>query len=216
MKMMVVGCGRMGAELAQLLLQRGHTVTVIDSDSQAFARLKPHAKLKTVTGIAFDRDTLMKADIEHTDALAAVTSSDEANVVTARLASQIFFVPRVVARVYDPRKAEIYRRLGLQTISPLHWGIQRTAELLCYSELDAVLSLGAGEVEIIEAYAPHLLAGRTVREVTAPNEVQVTAITRGGRTFIPTLGTEFQEGDLLHLAVLTTATERLKNLLALA
>ncbi|HKZ70108.1 MAG TPA: TrkA family potassium uptake protein, partial [Anaerolineales bacterium] len=135
MKFIVVGCGRWGAGLAQTLSQRGHAVTIVDQDPSAFGRLGPNFKGKTITGIGFDREVLREAGIERADGLAAVTVSDEANVVTARLAQQVFHVPKVVARLYDPHKAEIYRRLGLQTISTVTWGIHRIAELLCYSEL---------------------------------------------------------------------------------
>jgi trk system potassium uptake protein TrkA len=136
-------------------------------------------------------------------------------VVVARVARQIFRVPRVVARLYDPRKAEIYRRLGLQTINPATWGINRLAELLGYSHLDSMMSLGSGEVDLVEAEIPPLLVGRTVNELTLPNEVHVVAISRAGRTFLPTRGAVFQAGDLVHLVMLTTSADRLKTLLGL-
>jgi trk system potassium uptake protein TrkA len=158
---------------------------------------------------------LVQAGIERADGLAAVTSSDEANVVAARMASQVFRVPKVVARLYDPRKAEIYNRLGLQTINTTSWGINRIADLLCYSQFEPILSLG-GQVDLIEVQIPMLLAGRTVNELTVPGEVMVVAISRGGQTFLCTLGTVFQEGDIAYLAVLPTAGERLKALLAMA
>lgn len=216
MKIMIIGCGRMGAGLAQTLNLRGHGVTVVDKDPIAFERLGPAFKGQTVVGVGFDRDVLLRAGIERADGLAAVMSSDEANAVAARLASQVFRVPRVVARLYDPHKAEIYRRLGLQTISPITWGVHQIADLLCYSPLDTVLSLGSGEVDLMEAEIPPLLVGRTVNELTVPDEIQVVAINRGGKTFLPTLGTVFQEGDMLYLAVLAASTDRLKALLGLA
>jgi trk system potassium uptake protein TrkA len=158
---------------------------------------------------------LLQAGIERADGLAAVTGSDEANTVIARLARQVFRVPRVVARLYDPRKAEVYQRLGLQTINPVTWGIHRIAELLCYSRLETLLSLGNGEVDIVEAELPLLLAGRTVNEVTVSGEIQVVAISRRNKAFLPTLGTVLQEGDLLHLAVLAASADRLKALLSI-
>jgi trk system potassium uptake protein TrkA len=216
MKIIVIGCGRMGSGLAQALNLRGHAVTVVDNDPTAFERLGPAFKGRTLAGVGFDRDVLLQAGIERADGLAAVTSSDEANVVAARLASQVFRVPRVVARLYDPSKAEIYRRLGLQTIAPVAWGVQQIADLLCFSPLETVLSLGAGGVDIVQAEVPPLLFGRTVSELTVPDEIQVVAVSRGGTTFLPTLGTVFQEGDLVHLAVLAASTDRLMALLALA
>ena len=215
MKMIVIGCGRMGAGLTRVLNLRGHTVTVVDKDPSAFERLGPTFKGKTVLGVGFDRDVLLEAGIERADGLAAVTASDEANVVAARLASQVFRVPRVVARLYDPAKAEIYRRLGLQTIAPVTWGIHRIADMLAYSPLGTFASLGSGEVDIVEVEIPLALAGRTVKDLNIPGEVLAVAITRGGKTLIPTLGAVFQHGDLLHLAVLDTSADRLKEMLGL-
>ncbi len=122
MRIIIIGCGRMGAGLARTLTLRGLTVTVVDSDQAAFERLGPAFSGQTIAGVGFDREVLLKAGIARADGLAAVTSSDDANVVAARLGRQIFRVPRVVARLYDPRKAEIYRRLGIQTISTTAWG----------------------------------------------------------------------------------------------
>ncbi len=215
MRVIIIGCGRMGSGLAQTLTLRGHAVTVVDKDPAALERLGPSFKGRTVVGIGFDRDVLVQAGIERADGLAAVTSSDEANVVAARMASQVFRVPKVVARLYDPRKAEIYNRLGLQTINTTSWGINRIADLLCYSQFEPILSLG-GQVDLIEVQIPMLLAGRTVNELTVPGELMVVAISRGGQTFLCTLGTVFQEGDIAYLAVLPTAGERLKALLAMA
>jgi trk system potassium uptake protein TrkA len=213
MKIIILGCGRVGSGLALNLSDRGHTITVIDKDPLALESLSAAFQGRTLQGGAFDRDVLLQAEIERADALAAVTGSDEVNFVSARLAKQIFHVPRVVARLYDPRKAEIYRRLGLQTINPITWGIHRLAELLSFSHLDSILSLGSGEVDIVEAEAPLLLTGRTVNELTLAGEIQVAAITRGGTTFLPTLGAVLQEGDIVHLVVLASSTDRLKKLL---
>jgi trk system potassium uptake protein len=214
-RFIIVGCGRDGAGLAQALDQRGHVVTVIDRDPAAFERLAPSFKGHTISGVGFDRDVLIKAGVEHADGLAATTNSDEANVVTTRVARQTFRVPRVVARLYDPRKAEIYRRLGIQSVTPSTWAIHRIAELLSYTHLDVVLSLGSGEVEVIMAEVPHMLAGRNASELTIPGEAQVVAVNRGGRTFLATLGTVFREGDQVYLAVQAASTERVKSLLAL-
>jgi len=216
MRIIVIGCGRMGAGLAQTLNRRGHAVTVVDHDPAAFGRLVASFKGQTVIGVGFDRDVLLEAGIERADGLAAVTASDEVNVVTARLASQVFRVPKVVARLYDPLKAEIYRRLGLQTIATTSWGVHRIAELLTFSQLNTVLSLGSGEVDIVDAEVSSILVGRMVNELAIPGEVHVAAISRDGRTFLPTLGTVFQKGDLIHLVVSAVSADRLKTLLASA
>jgi trk system potassium uptake protein TrkA len=215
LKIIVIGCGRMGAGLAQTLSLQGHAVTVVDADPAAFDRLGPSFKGNTVAGSAVDRETLLAAGMERADGLAAVTASDEANVVAARLAMLVFRVPRVVARLYDPRKAEIYRRLGLHTITPVTWGIHRMAELLCYSRLDTVASLGSGEVDVVEVEVPPLLVGRTVTELTVAGEAQVVSISRAGKTFLPTPATVFHKGDLVHVAVLVSSAERLRKLLGM-
>lgn len=216
MKFIVIGCGRMGAGLARTLILRGHMVTVVDRDPAAFERLGPMFKGRTVAGVGFDRDVLLQAGIERADGLAAVTASDEANIVAARVASQVFRVPRVFARLYDPRKAEIYQRLGLQTIAPVAWATSRAADLLSYSELDTVLSLGSGQVDLVELEVPPLLVDRTIQDLTILGEAHVVTITRGSRTFLPTMGTRFQAGDLIHLAVATASIERVRALLGLA
>ncbi|MCW5881407.1 MAG: NAD-binding protein [Anaerolineae bacterium] len=200
MRAIIIGCGRMGSGLAETLARRGFQITLVDADATAFERLGASLKVQRIVGVGFDRDVLLEAGVERADALAAVTASDDVNIVTARLARHIFHVPRVVARVYDPRKAAIYHKLGLQTVSTTAWGIQRMMELLSFSHLDVIASLGSGEVDVLELEVPALLVGRTVNDLTVPGEAHVIAITRQGRTFLPTLGTVFQAGDLVHLA----------------
>lgn len=213
MKIIVIGCGRWGSGLAGALEQRGHAVTVVDRDALALDRLGPSFRGRTVLGAGTDREVLVQAGIERADGLAALTASDETNVVAARVANRFFRVPRVVARLYDPAKAEIYRRLGLPTVSPAPWGIHRMAEVLVYSELQPLASLGSGEVELIELEVPALLAGRTAAELAIAGEASVVALTRRGRTFLPTLGTPLEDGDLVHLAVLAASADRLKVIL---
>jgi trk system potassium uptake protein TrkA len=213
MRVLIIGCGRMGAGLAQVMSLRGHFVTVIDKDPNAFRRLPPNFKGQTVVGVGFDRDVLRTAGIEQTDALAAVTASDEANVVAARIARQIFKVPKVVARLYDPAEAEAYDRLGLENIAPVSWGVSKIADLLSHSNLDVETSLGTGQVNLVVATLPPMLEGKTVNMLTIPAEVHVVAITRSGRTFLPTLGTVFQSGDQIHLVVLVSAMNQLDQML---
>jgi len=213
MKIIIIGCGRVGAGLAQTLVSRGHSVVVVDMDPLAFEKLGDKFKGQTIQGIGFDREVLLKAGIKRADGLAAVTASDEANVVVARIARDIFHVPKVVARLFDIRQAEIYKRLGLQTIAPSGWGINRIADLLLYSSLETVFSMGSGDVEMVEAEIPPLLVGKTVRDLTVVGEIHIVSITRANKTFLPTLGTNFREGDVLYLAVLITSTNRLKELL---
>lgn len=215
MKIIIIGCGRLGGALCDTLSQQGHEVSVIDRDPHAFERLEHFFQGATVAGGGIDREVLLKAGIESADGLAAVTSSDEINIVAARIARQLFRVPRVVARLYEPRKADIYRRLGVATISHVTWGVSRVVELLCYSHLDAIKTLGSGEVDIVEVEVPHLLVGHKVNDLTVLGEIHVVAVTRQGRTFLPTLGTEFREHDQMHVALLASSAQRLKSILGI-
>ncbi len=215
MKVIIVGCGRLGGELAGQLSQDGHDVTVVDKNPQAFYRLGPTFKGKTVEGIGFDRDVLVRAGVERSDALAALTSGDNSNIITARVARNVFRVPKVVARLYDPRRAEIYQRLGLQTVSSTAWGVSRTVQLLLHRDLNVIMTLGNGEVEVVEVETPPHWVSRSVSNVTVPGEITVTSITRKGRTFMPTLGTVFQDDDRLAITLLASSRNRLEDLLAL-
>lgn len=216
MRMIIVGCGRNGAGLAQTLSKMGHAVTVIDSVASTFKALGPSFKGETVEGIGFDRDVLLKAKIDQTDALAAFTSSDESNAVIARIAREIYHVPKVVARLYDREKAEIYKHLGVQTLSSTTWGIKRAADLLCYSPLNTVFSVGNGDVDIVEIEVPLLMVGHKVSELTVSGEIHMVAIARGNKTILPTMGTVLQKGDMLYIAAAVASSGRLKRLFGLA
>jgi len=215
MKIMIIGCGRQGTELAKTLCQNECEITVVDNDPDAFKRLGPPFHGQVICGDGLDREVLLKGGIERADGLAALTASDDTKIVVARLARQVFRVPRVVARVHDPLKAEIYRRLGVQTVTPVALGTLRFAELLTFSPLEPIKRLGNGEVGIVEIDVPPNLIGRTVIELTVPNEIFVVAISRDGTTFMPTLGAIFQEKDVVHLAVTAGSMDRLKALLGL-
>jgi trk system potassium uptake protein len=210
MKIIIVGCGRLGSKLGHDLSLGGHRVTVIDSNPAAFDRLGPGFKGEKIIGICFDREVLIRAGIEEADGFAAVTSSDETNITVARVARQMFQVPKVVARVYEPGKAKIYRRLGLQTISPIELGSNRLADLLSSSSLETAASLGNGQVHVVNAEVPAMLVGRSVGDLTAPGEFQVTAITRNGNTFLAAPAIVFAYGDLIHLAVNFISMDRLR------
>jgi trk system potassium uptake protein TrkA len=212
MKVIIIGCGRVGEQLARLLVDEGHQVSVIDYDSSALDRLGPGFKGQRIVGVGFDRDVLMKAGIEQADAFAAASSSDNANIVAARIAHNIFHVPRVVARLFDPQRAEIYRRLGMLTISSTTWGAERLREVLTCAELDPIISFGSGEVSLVNVDIPSHLVGRMVKDLTVPSEINIVSITRHGAAFIPTLGSQFKEGDVLQVAILASALERFKTL----
>lgn len=215
MKVIIIGCGRVGEQLARLLVDENHQVAIIDYDPEALERLGSNFKGQRITGVGFDRDILLKAGIEQADAFAATSSSDNVNIIAARIAHNIFHVPRVVARLFDPRRAEIYRRLGMLTISSTTWGAERLREMLTSAGLDPIISFGSGEVSLVNIDVPSHLVGRMVKNVTVSGEIHVVAITRQGGAFIPTLGSQFKEGDVLQVAILASALERFKSLLGL-
>lgn len=213
MRVIVLGCGRVGERVARLMSEEGHELAVIDYDASALDRLGANFKGRKIKGVGFDRNVLLEAGIAQADAFAATSSSDNANIVAARIARNVFKVPRVVARLYDPGRAEIYRRLGLVTISSTDWGAERIRELIMHSELDAVETFGNSEVCVVTVEVPPQLIGRMVKNLTISGEISVAAITRRGEAFIPLMGTEFRTNDLLHLVVLTSSMEQLKSLL---
>jgi trk system potassium uptake protein TrkA len=215
MKIMIIGCGRQGAELAKTLSLNGLEITVVDNDPSAFGRLGSSFGGRVILGNGIDHDILVKGGIEQADGMAVLTASDEFNIVVARLARQVFSVPRVVARVHDPLKAKIYQRLGLMTVTPVMLGTERFRELLTFSPLYPIKRLGNGEVGIVEIEVPPGLVGRSVNELTVPGEIQVTAVTRGNKTEIPISGAVFHEKDIIHMAVESGSMNLLKALLGM-
>ena len=213
MRIIIMGCGRVGEQLCQLMVDEGHQVAVIDYNPDALARLGPKFRGRKVVGVGFDREVLIEAGIEQAEAFAATSSSDNANIVAARIARQVFRVPRVVARLYDPRRAEIYARLGLLTISSTTWGAERIRELILHADLDPTMTFGNGEVCIVAVEVPSQLIGRLVRNVNISGEINVVTITRQGKAFIPLLGAEFQPEDVVHVAILSSAMDRFKAML---
>lgn len=213
MRVIVLGCGRVGSGLAGALARRGDSVVVVDNDPLAFARLGPVFPGLRVEGFALDRRVLEEARIDRSDALAAVTGSDEVNAVAARLAVRRFRVPKVVARLYDPGQAALYRRLGVQTVSQVEWGIERIIELLTSSSTGASHTLGGGQIDMVDVVVPPTMAGRQIGELEVPTEISVVALTRGGRTFLAGAPVRFEAGDIAHVAVAAGARTRLERLL---
>lgn len=213
MKAVILGCGRLGASIANLLFQEGHEVSVIDSNLDAFRRLSKDFNGKELVGIGFDRDVLIRSGIETADAFIAVSRGDNHNVVSALIAKNIFKVPRVIARIYDPERAKLYWSLGIATIAPVSWAANQIKNYLFYHEFGAVCSFGHADVLIIEVECPHHLLGRSVGELHSPQEIEVIAISRRGRSRIPIPGTVLEQGDILHIAVSAEAMQRLEGIL---
>ena len=214
MKVIIGGCGRVGALLATRFSVAGNEVVVIDKSPTAFRRLGKGFTGTTLRGMVFDHDTLTKAGVDRADAFVAVTSGDNSNVVSATVAREIYRVPKVVARIFDPRRAEIYRRLGIQTVSSVTWAANEIVSLVVHQQLVRDVTLGDGEVQLVKNAIPPRLAGRTVADLTSPGEILPIAIVRSGSSFIPTSGAVFQDGDVLEVAVLTTAMDRFDQMIA--
>lgn len=215
MKVIIMGYGRIGAQVSKLLINQQHDVTIIDHDSSADQRIDPSFKGHIIKGVGFDHKILIQAGIEQAEAFVAASTSDNANIVSARIAHNIFHVPRVVARLYDPLRAEIYQRLGLTTVSATNWAAERIYQELTHTDLDVWSTFGRGEVSLVHLETPPHLIGRTVNQLNVHGEVMVISIVRNEQAFIPIIGTEFQEGDLINLVVLSSAMGRLEDLLGL-
>jgi trk system potassium uptake protein TrkA len=213
MQSIIVGCGRVGVMLAQLLELDGHQVTVVDKNPTAFRKLGSGFRGRTVPGIGFDRDVLREAGIERADGFAAVTSGDNSNFIAATVARDTFRVPIVVARIYDPQREQIYRRLGIRTISSTAWGAHKIKRMLLSSDLHGTQELGNGEVQVMQARVSGLIAGRPVRDLVYSGSVNVFAVVRGGQAFVPTQGTTLQEGDIIHMSVATNAVDKIEALI---
>jgi trk system potassium uptake protein TrkA len=210
----VVGCGRVGSELAGLLEEAGHSVAVVDKRKSAFRRLPNGFGGTAIDGFGFDRDTLSDAGIERAAAFAAVTSGDNSNIMSARVARETFAVERVVARIYDPRRAVIYERLGIPTVATVSWTTDQVMRRLLPGSLAADWVDASGKVSLVERALPGGWAGRRLADLVEPGSFTLAAVTRLGAAQIPTPDIIGQEGDILHFVVSTDALESLKDRLA--
>lgn len=213
MKIIVMGCGRVGSSVSLLFAKIGHEVTVIDHDANALARLGADFKGKIVHGLGFDQDVLLAAGVKSAEAFVAASTSDNANIVAARIARNMFHIPRVVARLYDPVRAEVYQRLGLATISSTTWGAERIVEVITHSDLDVIHLFRDNGATLIRVEVPFRFNGHKVMQMNISGEVMAVAITRKDHTFIPVSGTEFEEGDTVYLTAIPSAMSRLEDLL---
>jgi trk system potassium uptake protein TrkA len=215
MHVIIIGCGRVGSRLASLLSSSGHSVTVVDKNAQALERLGASFTGSRLVGVGFDREILTKAGIDHADAFVAVTSGDNSNVVAATIALDDFHVPRVVARIADPVRAELFAKLGITTISSTVWASERIYELIVSPELHSLRTVGSAGVQLYEVKVPNLVVGRKVSDLTVASEISVVAITRRGIGFIPVLGTTFESQDRVLVAVETQSIAKLRSMLGL-
>ena len=214
MKYIVVGCGRVGAELANRLNRQGHEVTVIDQAEESFHNLAADFQGRTVEGEVLNQHVLRRAGIEEADGLAAVTTSDSLNAVVAHAARDLFRVPRVVARNYDPQRLAIYEAFGLQVISSSSWGAQRIEEMLYHQDVRTVFSAGNGEVEMYEVTVPAAWEGRRLIHLTGQEGVQVVAHTRAGKASLPPGDLVLEAGDVLHISATLGGIQGIRSRLA--
>lgn len=201
MHVVVVGCGRVGSGLARTLEESGHSVAVIDRRSKAFERLPEGYSGTTVLGVGFDRDRLKAAGIEEATALAAVTNGDNSNILVARVARETFGVENVVARIYDPRRAKIYERLGVPTIATVEWATERVLQRILPTRPTAEWIDGSAKVCLIERPVPSAWAGRKVADLDLPGVARTAVVTRLGEGSVAWPDTVLQEGDLVHVSV---------------
>ncbi|PKO21293.1 MAG: portal protein [Chloroflexi bacterium HGW-Chloroflexi-1] len=200
MKVIVVGCGRVGGELAYRLFRKGYQVTVVDPDAAILRNLPPDFRGRTMQGDPLNQDVLRHAGIEQADALAAVMPSDSINAVVAHIAGVVYRVPTIVVRNYEVRHRSLHETFGTQVVSPSGWGAQRIEEMLSGPTLHTVFSAGNGEVEIYEVLAPEAWAGRTVETLAPGDQCRVVTITRAGRAILPPPAAQIEAGDVLHLS----------------
>jgi len=215
MRAVVLGCGRLGGRVANMLDAEGHQVAVIDRDPETFEKLRASFSGETIVGFGYDRHVLEAARIDRADAFVAATTGDNRNIVAALVARRRFRVPIVVARIYDPDRARIYLRQGIRTVSPVEWSAHRIRDILLHGEIETEHEFGNGEVVQIRVVVPAALAGKSVQDVTAVGEIAVSAIVRAGVARMPTLGLQFERGDIVRFVVAHEAYHRFESFLGI-
>ena len=197
-----MGCGRVGSSLATALEAAGHSVAIIDQSKEAFRRLGSDFKGRTILGVGFDRDTLLEAGIDGADAFAAVSNGDNSNILAARVARENYGVTNVVARIYDPGRAEIYQRLGIPTVATVIWASDQILRRILPGGARSEWRDATGTVQLLEVH-PHLnWYGRPISELETATESRVAFLTRLGEALIPDEHTVLQDGDLVHMTIL--------------
>ncbi len=211
MRALIIGCGRLGAELAYRLYQRGHEVSLLDLDEKAFEILPADFQGRFHEGNALNYDVLRRCGIEEMDSVAVLTNSDVVNGVVGYLAVKQFHVPNVVVRNYDPRYRPILEAYGLQMVSALSWGAQRVEEMMYHAEVRAVFSAGNGEVEVYEVLVPEHCHGKLLKEVVNASMCVPVAVTRAGKATLPDWNMRLEAGDVLHLSATLEGAEAIRQ-----
>jgi trk system potassium uptake protein TrkA len=210
----VVGCGRVGAELADRLSQRGFEVSIIDQEPTAFLSLSPDFKGRTLEGDALDRHLLERAGIRDAEAFAAVTDSDALNAVVGHVAKSAYQVAHVVVGNFDPKHRPLFEAFGLQTVSAGTWGAQRIEELMVHRGPQVVYEAGNGEIGVYELKIPAGWDGRSLQDLLAGSQSLPVAVTRAGRAELPGVGTRLQAGDVVHVSATLDGVQAIEARLA--
>ncbi len=207
-----MGCGRVGATLAGTLSKMDHDVAIIDSDPAAFRRLGVEFEGRTVTGVGFDRDTLLSAGIKEAYAFAAVSSGDNSNILAARVARETFGVERVAARIYDPQRALVYQRLGIPTVATVRWTANQIIQRLVPQGSVPELTDPSGKVVVAEIPVSTAWIGHRLSELEGEAGMRVAYITRLGDGMLPGPDTVYQDGDIVHVVAALTDLPRVEEL----
>lgn len=196
-----MGCGRVGSTLARSLEDRNHTVSVIDVDPDAFRRLGPGFNGDKVAGIGFDREVLEKAGVGRADAFAAVSSGDNSNIIAARVARETFGIQQVVARIYDPGRAEVYQRLGITTVATVKWTADQVLRRLLPAGAEPDYRDPSGTIRLDQVHAPEIWIGKRTVDFQVQSKSRIAWIDRLGEGVLPNAESVIQEGDVLHLVI---------------
>jgi trk system potassium uptake protein TrkA len=201
MHIVIMGCGRVGSSLARALERRGHSVAVIDIVQDAFRRLGPDFQGKTVKGVGFDRQVLIRAGIEKADGFAAVSSGDNSNILAARVVRETFEVTNVVARIYDQGRAEVYERLGIPSVATVRWAADMVLRRLLPSGSEPQWRDPSGSVRLVEVHVDPAWVGTKVTAMEKASACKIPFLMRFGTGIVPNDQTVFQDGDLIYAAV---------------
>lgn len=201
MHVVIMGCGRVGSTLANELQAMGHSVAVIDQEREAFRRLGSDFNGTTVAGVGFDREVLVEAGIEKAEAFAAVSNGDNSNILAARVARETYGVANVVARIYDPRRAEIYQRLGIPTVATVSWTTDQILRRLSPQGKASEWRDPSGTIQLCEIFVSREWYGKPITLIERSTPARVAFLTRLGTGVIPNEHTVLQEGDLIHVMV---------------
>ncbi|MGH3387560.1 MAG: potassium channel family protein [Actinomadura sp.] len=199
MHIVIMGCGRVGSKLAHSLEDRGHSVAIIDQSPEAFRRLRGGFKGRRITGFGFDRDVLVEAGIEHASAFVAVSSGDNSNVISARVARETFGIENVVARIYDPRRAEVYQRLGIPTVATVRWTADQVLRRLLPEGAEPLWRDPSGTVVLAELQVDTAWVGEKVTTLEESVRTRVAFLSRMGEALVPDGETVIQDGDIVHV-----------------